>query len=611
MNMVFCRECGIKIQNTLHTCPECNAQQQVSFASERNLKQNHNKNKDSIKFLKYNLAFLAAYFVLYTIAVYSNHNGIRGFFILGTPIWIMLTIAVSYNNSTYLNSNSRFILNFFNWMFFLLIIILALYAFVKNGIYDFNFLPSFSLLISAVVIFLDLISTSSNQSEHCDTHRENSNSNPLNQNLTDNEHAKIAKEPIDFTSEEKPTNSLKTSSYDYYYQKQKQSETYNKSKEVAAEDISLGDKIKQPRDEILEKKNKFWDSVVVVFIVLFGVSFFFYKIHERYQVVTVSASASKGGASSDTKAPNDESVKVILSNIVSSAKQGVPKSQFLLGIIYEENGIHKTKTELDGMLIKDLRAANGSGLTKEDNAQAVIWYRKAADQGFEDAQNFLGDMYAKGAGVATDNAQAVNWYRKAADQGLAEAQNNLGQMYANGQGVSRDDYQAVRLYRKAADQGLAVAQCNLGLMYANGTGVTKDDLTALSWLQKAAEQGGAIEQTNLGVMYAKDGIVHDDSLAVVWYRKAADQGLAEAQNNLGQMYANGQGVSRDDDKAYKLFKEAAAQGYLDAEFNQSEMMAAGRGVAQDFAEARAIYEIANASREYHKMHEQSLSEMRY
>ena len=67
-----------------------------------------------------------------------------------------------------------------------------------------------------------------------------------------------------------------------------------------------------------------------------------------------------------------------------------------------------------------------------------------------------------GRGVAKDDAQAVAWVRKAADQGLAPAQNNLGKMYENGRGVAKDDAQAVYWYRKAADQGQADAQNNLG-----------------------------------------------------------------------------------------------------------------------------------------------------
>ena len=46
-------------------------------------------------------------------------------------------------------------------------------------------------------------------------------------------------------------------------------------------------------------------------------------------------------------------------------------------------------------------------------------------------------MYARGQGVPQDYAEAVKWYRLAADQGDARAQNNLGVMYANGRASRR------------------------------------------------------------------------------------------------------------------------------------------------------------------------------
>jgi TPR repeat protein len=51
--------------------------------------------------------------------------------------------------------------------------------------------------------------------------------------------------------------------------------------------------------------------------------------------------------------------------------------------------------------------------------------------------------------VPRDDAEAVRWYRKAADQGDADAQRNLGLMYATGRGVARDDVEAWRWLRKA------------------------------------------------------------------------------------------------------------------------------------------------------------------
>ena len=41
-------------------------------------------------------------------------------------------------------------------------------------------------------------------------------------------------------------------------------------------------------------------------------------------------------------------------------------------------------------------------------------------------------MYEHGEGVPQDYAEAVRWYRLAADQGYASAQYNLGVMYNNG-----------------------------------------------------------------------------------------------------------------------------------------------------------------------------------
>ena len=79
-------------------------------------------------------------------------------------------------------------------------------------------------------------------------------------------------------------------------------------------------------------------------------------------------------------------------------------------------------------------------------------------------------MYADGHGVPQDHAEALKWYRLAADQGHANAQNGLGLMYGSGHGVAQDYAEAVKWYRLAAEQGDADAQYGLGLMYTKGRG---------------------------------------------------------------------------------------------------------------------------------------------
>ena len=51
--------------------------------------------------------------------------------------------------------------------------------------------------------------------------------------------------------------------------------------------------------------------------------------------------------------------------------------------------------------------------------------------------------YNEGRGVAKDDAEAVKWYRKAAEQGLAAAHSNMSRAYFEGR-ASKDDVEAVK-----------------------------------------------------------------------------------------------------------------------------------------------------------------------
>ena len=65
--------------------------------------------------------------------------------------------------------------------------------------------------------------------------------------------------------------------------------------------------------------------------------------------------------------------------------------------------------------------ANGEGVPQDD-AEAVRWYRLAAEQSYPMAQNNLGIMYAIGEGLPQDKVQAYTWTSIAAAQGNANAQ---------------------------------------------------------------------------------------------------------------------------------------------------------------------------------------------
>ena len=179
----------------------------------------------------------------------------------------------------------------------------------------------------------------------------------------------------------------------------------------------------------------------------------------------------------------------------------------------------------------------GQGVPRDD-AQAVSWYRKAAEHGNADAQSQLGWAYENGyGGLAKNDSEAIRWYRKAAEQGSSLGQYNLGGAFYYGRGVQLDYTQAVNWYRKSADQGYMSAQHNLAGMFSEGKGVAKDDVEAVRWWRKAADQGDAESQFNLGIMYeyGRGGLANDNAQALSLFQKAADQGYALAKDAPARM----------------------------------------------------------------------------
>ncbi len=97
-------------------------------------------------------------------------------------------------------------------------------------------------------------------------------------------------------------------------------------------------------------------------------------------------------------------------------------------------------------------------------------------------------MYNSGRGVPQDDAEAVRWYRLAAEQGYANAQYNIAHMYRNGRAVPQAAAETVRWFRLAAEQGVAAAQLALGVSYATGQGVAQDYVQAHMWANLGASR---------------------------------------------------------------------------------------------------------------------------
>ena len=206
----------------------------------------------------------------------------------------------------------------------------------------------------------------------------------------------------------------------------------------------------------------------------------------------------------------------------------------------------------------------------KDYEQAVKWFRKAADQGVDEAQYNLGLCYYAGLGVTQNYTSAVEYFRKAAEQGNVKSITYLGNCYEKGLGVKANFRKAVSYYQQAAANGYAEAQYQLGLCYVGrwgeldripafkaDVGTFRNEYKAVSWFREAADQGHVKAQYNLGMCYMGLG---DYRSAVTWFQIAANNGDSDAQCNLGNCYLGGYGVPKSVEYAKYWYQQAAKQG---------------------------------------------------
>lgn len=119
-------------------------------------------------------------------------------------------------------------------------------------------------------------------------------------------------------------------------------------------------------------------------------------------------------------------------SLIAAAEMGYAEAQYRLGSVYEREGV------------------NG----KRSFALSAQWILKAALQGHEYASSTIAHKYYIGMGVDQDYAEAVHWYRKAAEQDDTSAMEMLGYIYRTGKGSIKPDMaEAIKWYRLAADKG--------------------------------------------------------------------------------------------------------------------------------------------------------------
>jgi uncharacterized protein len=163
---------------------------------------------------------------------------------------------------------------------------------------------------------------------------------------------------------------------------------------------------------------------------------------------------------------------------------------------------------------------NGDGVA-EDSVTAYAWFLLAKSSGSKvavdaakrmeaepgrleaDAYERAADMLYAGEDLPQSQAEAVEWYRKAAEMGDADMQMKLANVLLQNRSASTDYAEVRNLCEKASRRSDSRGFYCVGLLYSKGLGVTQNFSQAAKWFTSAANLDNASAMLQLGEMYWK------------------------------------------------------------------------------------------------------------
>ena len=284
-------------------------------------------------------------------------------------------------------------------------------------------------------------------------------------------------------------------------------------------------------------------------------------------------------------------------NMKKAAELDVPKAQYKLSEMYD----------------------SGTGCDY-DSSQSKYWLKKAADNGYYEAEGKYGiQLFEDGSLFNSNKRQSFKYLIRAFEQGYDDAYWCLGQCYMYGYGTSKNKELAYPLYQRAAEDGIKAAQEFLCEKYFRGDSpLPQNYKLCAKWGEEAIKQGcrgirfeTAYSQSHIGnhdrakeiyIELANEGNsaamnnyaceLSNYNEKAEWFQKAADNGDDYGMWNIAKFYKNGNGVEKDIDKAIEYFTKSANRGHSGAMMDLARMYRRGDGVEQNGQLAVEWYEKA-------------------
>ena len=202
----------------------------------------------------------------------------------------------------------------------------------------------------------------------------------------------------------------------------------------------------------------------------------------------------------------------------------------------EEEGVKWLKRSADAghwISIMDLADCYSDGIgVSQDKLKAIDLYKRVYELGSGEAANRIGVIYHN----QNNSEEAVKWYRKGFDKGYDWSGYNLALSYSNGTGVPQDKQKALELYKEVYDleNSASGSSANaIGNVYYR----QNDYEESIEWYNKGIEKNSGWAYYNLAdCYYDGNGVKKDKNKAYELYKKAAELGIEEATSIINNWY---------------------------------------------------------------------------
>jgi TPR repeat protein len=146
----------------------------------------------------------------------------------------------------------------------------------------------------------------------------------------------------------------------------------------------------------------------------------------------------------------------------------------------------------------------GDGVARNE-ADAVAWFRQAAQKGNPNAQFELGMAYLLGRGVGQDNVESFTWLTLASLNGNTQAEQPLRE-----------------LTPRLSHSEMANVRWNLAEMYRQGVGAKSDKTTAYVWYilaEASGEKRSTKAKLNLAKSMSDEQVTDATTKALMWLKR--------------------------------------------------------------------------------------------